>query len=85
MSDLVEVQRVVVIADRPFEFELVGDFLKLGAKSWTSDYCNGRGEHTTLGGPRSRVRIEILTSLEVAEGIIHRLEDPPYNSYGVIA
>jgi hypothetical protein len=73
------------LRDRAVEFELIDDFVKLGVTSWTSDYCNGRGEHTTLGGPRSRVRIEILTSLQVAEGIIHRLEDPPYNSHGVVA
>ncbi len=90
MSDFVEIQRVVVIADRAFERQLLKDFLRLGAKGWTSNYCNGKGEHAILEDPfaepeHSRVRIEILSLRETAEAIMHLIEQPPYNSRRIIA
>jgi hypothetical protein len=90
MSDFIEIQRVVIIADRAFEHRLLKDFVRLGAKGWTSTYCNGKGEHAIMEDPfagpdRSRVRIEILASTPTAEAIMRTVEKPPYSLNRLIA
>jgi hypothetical protein len=90
MADFVEVRRVVVIADRLFERQLLDDFVKLGVAGWTISYCAGKGVHAIMDDPfsqpdRSRVRIEILASPAIAEAMMHRVEKTPYNLRRVIA
>lgn len=90
MSQFVPVSRAVIIADRALEAELVEAFVQLGAKGWTSVYCNGRGGNVIMDNPfvepdRSRVRIEILTTQATAEAILRHVENPPYGLRRVIA
>jgi hypothetical protein len=90
MSDFEQTPRVVIIADRALELELLESFVKLGAKGWTSVYCNGKGRSAIMDNPfvepdRSRVRIEILTSMPVAVSIMEHVERPPYGLRRVIA
>lgn len=90
MSDFIDVSRVVTIADRAFERQLLKDFVTLGVTGWTIMYCTGKGEHPIMEDPfaepdRSRVRIEILASPKTAEAIMHQVEKPPYKLRRVIA
>jgi hypothetical protein len=84
MHELVEISRVVVIADTVLQAPLLTEFLKLGAKGYNCTYCFGKGRHETLEDPytgRSRLRIEIFTKPPVAAAIldfVHRKEFGPY-------
>ncbi len=90
MSELLQTPRVVVICDRILEHQLLDEFVKLGAKGWTSAYCNGKGEHAILDDPfaepdRSRVRIEMVISPAVAEKIMDHVESKKYRLRSVFA
>ena len=86
MADLTEISRVVVIADTALEKILLSEFLKLGAKGYNCSYCFGKGRHETLEDPftgRSRVRIEVLTKPQVAQGILEYVHRKQFGSYPV--
>ncbi len=90
MSELKQTPRVVVICDRTLECQLIDEFVKLGAKGWTSAYCNGKGEHAIMEDPfqepdRSRVRIEMVTSPEAAEAIMQHVDAPKYRQRSVFS
>ncbi len=90
MSELKQVPRVVVICDRTLELQLIDEFVKLGAKGWTSAYCNGKGEHAILDDPfrepdRSRVRVEMVTSPKTAAAIMDHVESSKYRLRSVFA
>ena len=90
MSDLKQTPRVVVICDRNLECQLIDEFVKLGAKGWTSAYCNGKGEHAIMEDPfrepdRSRVRIEMVTSHEAADAIMQLVDSPKYQKRSVFS
>lgn len=86
MAELVEISRVVVIADTVLEKTLLEQFLKLGAKGYTCHYCVGKGRHETLEDPytgRSRIRIEVLANDEVANAIFEYIHRKQFGSYPV--
>ena len=88
MSEMVEISRVVVIADTALEKILLPEFLKLGAKGYNCTYCFGKGRHETLEDPytgRSRVRIEVLTRPAVAASILEYVHRKQFGSYPVAA
>jgi hypothetical protein len=88
MSETVEINRVVVIADTALEKILLSEFLKLGAKGYNCSYCFGKGRHETLEDPytgRSRVRIEVLTRSNVAMAILDYVHRKQFGSYPVAA
>ncbi len=88
MTDLVEIKRVVVIADTVLEKTLLEQFLKLGAKGYTCNYCAGKGRHETLEDPyngRSRVRIEVLAEASVASAVFDYVHRKQFGSYPVAA
>lgn len=88
MSDVVEISRVVVIADTALEKALLSEFLKLGAKGYNCTYCFGKGRHETIEDPytgRSRVRIEVLTRPSVAAAILEYVHRKQFGAYPVAA
>jgi hypothetical protein len=88
MPEMLEISRVVVIADTALEKVLLAEFLKLGAKGYNCAYCFGKGRHETLEDPftgRSRVRIEVLTRPAVATSILEWVHRKQFGSYPVAA
>ena len=88
MAELIEIARVVVIADTALEKILLSEFLKLGAKGYNCSYCFGKGRHETLEDPytgRSRVRIEVLTRPSIASAILDYVHKKQFGSYPVAA
>jgi hypothetical protein len=88
MSQFVEINRVVVIADTALERILLSEFLKLGAKGYNCTNCIGKGRHETLEDPytgRSRVRIEVLAKPEVATAILEYVHNKQFGRYPVAA
>ena len=88
MSEMVEISRVVVIADTALRRILLSEFLKAGAKGYNCSYCFGKGRHETLEDPytgRSRVRIEVLTRQHVASAILDYVHRKQFGSYPVAA
>jgi len=88
MVELVEIKRLVVIADTVLEKTLLEHFLKLGAKGYTCNYCAGKGRHETLEDPyngRSRVYIELLAEESVATAIFDYVHRKQFGSYPVAA
>jgi hypothetical protein len=88
MSELVEIGRVVVIADTALERILLSEFIKLGAKGYNCTNCFGKGRHETLEDPftgRSRVRIEVLAKPDVALAILKYVHNKEFGRYPVAA
>ena len=88
MADLVEINRVVVIADTALERILLSEFIKLGAKGYNCSNCFGKGRHETLEDPftgRSRVRIEVLARPETALKIMEYVHTKEFGRYPVAA
>jgi len=90
MPNMVEISRVVVIADTVIERVLLEAFLKLGAKGYSCMPCTGKGRHETLQDPfsfsgQSRVRIEVLTKPDVADAIIDFVHKKQFGVYPVAA
>jgi hypothetical protein len=83
MKNLVPVYRVTVVTDSELERVIVDQFVKLGAKGYTSIYCRGRGEHEVFEDPlraSGRVRIESIVQPDVAEQIMDYLHEPQFSS-----
>ena|SRR5579872_3729718 len=81
MSNLVSVQRVTVVTHDRLEQMLVKQFVKLGAKGYTSMDCRGLGEHELVQDVLSgatRVRIETVVQPDVAEEIMKFLGQPQF-------
>jgi hypothetical protein len=88
MPEVVEISRVVVVADTALEKVLLSEFLKLGAKGYNCTYCFGKGRHETIEDPhtgRSRVRIEVLTRPVVATAILEYVHRKEFGAYPVAA
>ncbi|MGD9721043.1 MAG: hypothetical protein AB7O59_03195 [Pirellulales bacterium] len=88
MPELVEISRLVIIADTVLEKTLLEHVLSLGAKGYTCNYCAGKGRHETLEDPytgRSRIRIEVLAHHEVADAIFEYVHKKQFGSYPVAA
>ncbi|HEX3725464.1 MAG TPA: hypothetical protein VHV08_04450 [Pirellulales bacterium] len=88
MPDVIEISRVVVIADTALEKALLSEFLKLGAKGYNCSYCFGKGRHETIEDPytgRSRVRVEVLCRPSVASSILDYVHRKQFGAYPVAA
>jgi hypothetical protein len=90
MAKFVEAKRVVVIAESMLLKELLSKFVELGAKGYNGMYCFGKGEHglvdDLLSSPdRSCVRIEMITTPDVAERIMDYVHRGPVERYPITA
>jgi nitrogen regulatory protein PII len=87
MAELTEISRVTVIAETALEKTLIDEFLKLGAKGYTTINCFGKGRHEVMEDPytgRSLVQIEVLARPPVAEAILEYVHKSQFKSYPVI-
>lgn len=81
MPSLVAVSRVTVIAESEMEKSLVEQFVRMGAKGYTTMPCRGRGEHEIYEDPflgTGRVRIETIVQPKVADDIMRYLQSPAF-------
>lgn len=90
MSQFVEARRVVVIAESVLLKELLSKFVELGAKGYNCMYCFGKGEHGMVDDmfsspDRSCVRIEMITTLDVAQGIMDYVHRGAVERYPITA
>ena len=88
MTEMVEISRIVVVADTALEKVLLTEFLRFGAKGYNCTYCFGKGRHETIEDPytgRSRVRIEVLTRPAVAGAIMEYVHRKQFGAYPVAA
>ncbi|HEY1598321.1 MAG TPA: hypothetical protein VGG64_01875 [Pirellulales bacterium] len=90
MAKLIETKRVVVIAESMLLKELLSKFVELGAKGYNGMYCFGKGEHGQVedmfsSPDRSCVRIEMITTLEVAEAIMDYVHKGGMQRYPITA
>lgn len=70
---LVRLRRVTVVTREETADELVAKVLELGASGYTLQPCLGAGRTLSSAGPRARepqVRLEVITSAELAERIL---------------
>ncbi len=88
MVDLVEISRVVVIADVVLEETFLPKFKELGAKGYNVSPVSGKGRHETLEDPytgRSLLRIEVLCKPDVAHAIVDYVHRKQFGNYPVAA
>jgi hypothetical protein len=89
MVELLEIHRVVIIADTALEQTLLPEFLKLGAKGYNCTYCFGKGRHEPIEDPftgsRSRIRVEVLARPQVAAAIMEFVHRKQFSAYAVVA
>jgi hypothetical protein len=90
MAKFVEAKRVVVIAESMLLKEVLSKFIELGAKGYNGMYCFGKGEHGLVDDlfsspDRSCVRIEMITTLAVAEKIMDYVHRGAMERYPVTA
>ena len=90
MAKFVEAKRVVVIAESILLKELLSKFVELGAKGYNGTYCFGKGEHGLVedlfsNPDRSCVRIEMITTSEVAGKITDYLHQGAMQRYPITA
>jgi MFS superfamily sulfate permease-like transporter len=75
---LSRIRRVTIVAETELERQLTDRCIELGASGYTSTPCRGAGRRATKPGgvtTNSRVRIEVVVPIEIAESIldyIHR-------------
>ncbi len=90
MVKYVDVKRVVVIAESVLLKELLSQFAELGAKGYNCMYCFGKGEHGMVedmfsSPDRSCVRIEMITTPEVADAILDFVHAGSVQRYPITA
>jgi hypothetical protein len=88
MSDVIQVKRVVIVAETALQETLLGEVIRLGAHGYTCVYCFGKGAHETIADPftgRSFVRIEIVARAAVAEAVLDYVHKARFENHAVIA
>jgi hypothetical protein len=88
MAELIEIARVVVIADTQLEKILLAEFIKMGAKGYNCSYCTGKGRHESVDdvfNGNKRVRIEVLARPHLAAAILEYMHKKQFGSYPAAA
>ncbi|HEY4313563.1 MAG TPA: hypothetical protein VGN12_29190 [Pirellulales bacterium] len=90
MAEFVEAKRVVVIAESVLLKDLLSKFVELGAKGYNAMYCFGKGEHGIVDDlfnspDRSCVRIEMITTIDVASALMDYVHRDAVQRYPVTA
>jgi len=88
MSELTQLNKVVLVVETGLEKRVVQEAMSRGAKGYTSVYCFGGGRHGVpddIFAGSSQVRIEIVTSRKVAESIIRFVLSPEFASRPIAA
>ncbi len=90
MAKFVEAKRVVVIAESVLLKELLARFAELGAKGFNGSYCFGKGEHGMVedmfnSPDRACVRIEMITTIDVAAAIMDYVHRDVVQRYPITA
>lgn len=88
MAQLMEAKRIVIIANIALKSILLDRFLELGAKGYHAVVCFGKGRHEALGDlvtGEALIRIEIVTTPEVAEQILQYVHDPRFRNDPLMA
>ncbi len=90
MAKFVEATRVVVIAESVLLKELLAKFVELGIKGYNGLYCFGKGEHGLVedlfsNPDRACVRLEMITSRDIAEKIMDYVHRGAVQRYPITA
>ena len=88
MLNTIKVHRVVIIVDATLADQFCDKVMELGARGYNCVACTGRGTHTITGSPffgEGLVRIEILTSDEVAKAILDYIHAVQFQQFGQYA
>jgi hypothetical protein len=78
-------RRIVVIVDVSLQSQLIEKFLELGVTGYNCTECSGKGLHSVTGEPftsRELVRIELITSDEVAATILDYIHAVQFQQFG---
>ncbi|MBD3675725.1 MAG: hypothetical protein HUJ26_19610 [Planctomycetaceae bacterium] len=81
-------KRMTVIADITIKPTLLNEFLKLGAKGYHCVVVFGKGEHEQIGDlltGSALVRIELVTTPEVADAIMDYVHSGKFHNYALTA
>ena len=78
---------VTVVAEPVLEARLVRDLKALGASGWTLTESRGEGSRGMRASdvPGAGIRLEVVTSLAVAERIVAHVAQQYFPNYAVIA
>ena len=88
MLNTIKVRRVVIIVDATLADQFCDRVMELGAKGYNCVGCTGRGTHTITGNPftsEDLVRIEVLTSEDVATAILNYIHAVQFQQFGQYA
>lgn len=85
---LKEVMRFVVIIDVTLQDIVLDEFIARGARGYNYVNATGKGEHEAVEDAfsgKSLVRIEVITTKEIAGSLMNYMHGPRFKQYPVTA
>lgn len=85
--ELIRLKLITIVAEAVLERRLVEEIRSLGARGYTVTDARGEGSRglRTMDWEGKNIRLETIVSEEVAERILHRLQEAYSPNYAVIA
>lgn len=79
------IKLITIIAEPVLEDRLIQEVKRLGARGYTLIEARGEGTRGVLEWMGRNVRLEVITSAEVADAILEHLAHDYFRDYAVIA
>ncbi len=76
---------ITIVAEPVLEDRLIQEVKRIGAKGYTLLEARGEGTRGVLAWMGRNVRIEVITTAEVADAILEHLAHDYFRDYAVIA
>jgi len=85
MLETKSARRVVIVVDFSLQDQILDKITQFGALGYNCMECSGKGQHAVTGDPftsQELIRIEVITSCEVAAHILDYLHAVQFQQFG---